>query len=201
MSDRDKMLFFVTITGCGLFGYYIGRSHISNLFSASYPAIILVASAAERLRGRGWLILRFAAVFLLFFVSLHGINSCRKLAGVSLGQRTFQVYFNQLCANVSKQLPPNKKLLYSGHLEAMIAVETGAKAPFSHSAMEEIFWKKDCLNYVKNTGNGYSPALWIINMNWVNRHAPVFMRDLLTEQVRKRLNRSVSPNAMLMFYL
>jgi hypothetical protein len=195
------MLFFVTVTGCGLFGYYIGRSHIGNLFSASYPAIILVASAAERLRGRGWLILRFAAAFLLFFVSLHGINSCRKLAAVSLDQKTFQVYFNQVCANVSKQLPPSKKLLYSGHLEAMIAVETGAKAPFSHPAMEEIFWKKDCLNYVKNTGHGYSPALWIINMNWVNRHAPAFMRDLLTEQVRKRLNRSVSPNAMLMFYL
>ena len=201
ISDREKMLFFITITGCGLLGYYIGRSHISNLFSASYPAIILAAAAAERLRGKAWYVMRFASVFLLFFISLHGINACRKLTSVSPDQRVFQIYFNRLCDNVKKRLPNSKKMLYSGQLEAMIAVEIGAKAPFSHPALEEIFWKKDCLDYIKNTRKGQFPALWIINMNWVNRHAPAFMRDLITEQVRKRLNAPVPSNAMLMFYL
>ena len=201
MSDRDKLLFFITVTGCGLLGYYIGRSHTSNLFSASYPAIILVAAAAERLRSKAWRIMRFAAVFLLFFISLHGISSSRKLFAVSPDQRAFQVYFSRLCDQVKKQLPASGKLLYTGHLEALIAVEAGARSPFSHPALEEIFWKKDCLNYVEALNRGDSQALWIISMNWVNRHAPVFMRELLISEVRKRLTHPVSPNAMLLFYL
>ncbi len=202
VSEKDKLLFFITITGCGLLGYYIGRSYEGNLFSVSYPAIILVASAAGRLRSDSWRIMRFAAVFLLFFVTFNGINSGRKLFQISADQKMFQIYFNKICGYVRKQLPENKNLLYSGYLEALIAIETGAKAPFAHPALEEMFRKNDSRDYIKNLNTSRSPVLWMINMNWVHsRYAPEFMRKILKEQIEKRLKRAAPPNAMLMFYL
>ncbi|MBE6393807.1 MAG: hypothetical protein E7044_07120 [Lentisphaerae bacterium] len=200
MSDRDKYCLFIALTGCGFLSYYVGRSHFGNLLSASYPAVILLALGAERLREKSYSVLRFAAVFLLLVFSLHSFNAGNKKS-TSAERQMFNVYFNRLCSNFEKQLSPAKLLIYSGYLEALIAVETGAKSPLAHPALEEIFWIKDCQNYSRYLKNSDGKTLWIVNMDYLSKHAPQFLSRELKKHIKSRLRREVPPNAMLMFYL
>ena len=44
---RDDVLFYLSILGLGLFVYYEGRSHVLNLVSVCWPAILVVAILAD----------------------------------------------------------------------------------------------------------------------------------------------------------
>ena len=197
-SGRDLLILFIALYGCGIFSYYVGRSHFGNLLNIMYPAVILTAAAAEKMRNKNWLIMRFAAVFLLVFLSLHGVNVCRKLFGTNNEQLFYQRYFNRLCGDVEKKLPENHRLLYSGYQESLLAVELGAKALFPHPSLEESLLKKDCQMYAEHVGNPQHDALWIINMKYVNNDVPPMLRRLLLEQIRQRVPGNIPGNAMLM---
>ena len=201
MSDLDGFILFTTLLGCGLFSYYLGRSHDGNLPSVSYPAVILLAAAAERLRDRSWKIMRFTAVFLLFFITFKGVNSCRNLSDTTLEQRIFMEYFNKLCSDIENHLSADKKLFFTGYNESMIAVETGAKAPFCHPAVEELFRLKECRKYCAFPGSPTAAAIWAADMNCINSTMPQYSANILREIIKKRIGQNIPPNAMLMFKL
>ena len=200
-SGRDALILFIALYGCGIFSYYAGRSHSGNLLNIMYPAVILTAAAAEKIRNRNWYIMRFAAIFLLICISLRGVNVCRKLFETNNEQLFYQRYFNRLCGDVEKKLPENRRLLYSGYQESLLAVELGAKALFPHPSLEESVLKKDCSDYGKYIRCPEYDALWTVNMKYVNKDAPPMLRRLLLEQIKLRMPGNIPDNAMLMFHI
>ena len=49
-SDKEtNTLVLVFVLGIGLFGYYVGRSHDLNLIGPSWPAVLLLTIATDRL--------------------------------------------------------------------------------------------------------------------------------------------------------
>ena len=166
-----------------------------------YPAVILTAAAAEKMRNRNWYIMRFAAVFLIACISLRGVNVCRKLFETNNEQLFYQRYFNRLCGDIEKKLPENKRLLHSGYQESLLAVELGAKALFPHPSLEETVLKKDCSDYGKKLSVPEYDALWTVNMKYVNKDAPPMLRRLLLEQIKLRMPGNIPDNAMLMFHI
>jgi hypothetical protein len=47
-AKRADLIFFISFLGLGLFLYYEGRSHILNLITVSWPALILAAILSDR---------------------------------------------------------------------------------------------------------------------------------------------------------
>ena len=106
MSDRDKYCLFIALSGCGLLGYYVGRSHFGNLLSSSYPAVILLALGAERMQKNHIVFCAFRPYFCcLFFHFIVSMPEIRKapLPNDKCSMRTSIVYATTLKSNFLPQ--------------------------------------------------------------------------------------------------
>jgi len=68
-SLQDNFIAVLTILGAGLFTYFIGRSHTSNVFHCGYPAVILLTIFADKFCAS------FAKKDLVFFLPKFKIDA------------------------------------------------------------------------------------------------------------------------------
>ena len=201
LSGRDIGMLFTALLGCGLFGYYVGRSHDGNLLPVSYPALILLACGAARMYRPGLTVPRLAAGTLLFLAVFSGLNKTGE-SPVSLRERqNFSRYFKRICDDVEPALSGERRFLFTGALEALIAVETAASPAFAHPAVEELVLKRDCRDYCQRLRTSGRGALWVVNVDYLNRFSPELFRKLVMRELRLRLKRAIPPRALLMLVL
>ncbi len=79
----SDLVFFVSVLGWGLFVYYQGRSHILNLITVSWPALLVATILADRatravtagVLGRVHLVLPVTTLAVLFYCSLPFVSN------------------------------------------------------------------------------------------------------------------------------
>ena len=201
LSGKDIGMLFTALLGCGLFGYYVGRSHDGNLLPVSYPALILLACGAARMYRPGATVPRLAAGTLLFLTVFSGLNRIGENPASLRERQNFSRYFKRLCDDVEPALSGERRFLFTGALEALIAVETAASPAFAHPALEELVLKRDCRNYCQHLRTSGRGALWVVNMDYLNRFSPELFRQLVMEELQLRLKRAIPPRALLMLVL
>lgn len=199
-NQDDALLLFTAVLGFGLAGYYVGRSHINNLYLVCYPAVIICGIACCRIP-RGKLDgIRFTAAVLLMFAGWCGVVNSSRAFRHNPEQKAFGIYSSRLCNNIEKHLPKSKKLVYTGALEALTAIEIGAVPAFSHPAAEEMLFKSDCEKYCHTLEKGGLSCLHIANTGWIQKFSSEFFRKSMLKQLTKQLNAPVPENTVLLFY-
>ena len=199
ISARSGFILFTTLLGCGALSYYVGRSHQNNLLFVSYPCAILLGIAASSLKADK--AFRNAAVFIMVLFAFLGFFNTDLFNSENRERNFFKGYFNRLVTDVEKQLDDNRYLIYTGPLEALIAIELNAKPAFAHHAIEEIVFKKDCVEYAAKIEHSPNNTLWVINYDFLNRHTPESLKEPVKQLLRKRLGVKDIPNAMFMLRL
>lgn len=186
LTEKESVILFVSLLGCGLFGYYVGRSHLNNLWNVMYPAVILIALVADRLRSKNCIVLKTLIAFILIFFAGTGIaaSACRK--SDSATKEKFSQFFNKLCSDLEKITIQEKRIIYCGPWEAQIAIAIGTAPAFAHPAIEEMLYKSDIENYCKNISSS-KEMFFIVNLNYINKLAPDFLKNKIISELQTKV--------------
>ncbi len=200
LTGKGGVILFTALAGCGLFGYYAGRSHLNNLWLVIYPAVILMAWCAERLNSRKHIALKAFFAFFLFFFMGWGVAGAVCVKADETPSEKFTQFFNRLCGDLEKITAREKRVVYCGPWEALIAIETKAVPAFSYPALEELIFKKDVVDYCENI-NSSKGAFWVVNMSYINKLAPEFLKSRVIRTVYSKIKRAPGKNEMLILRL
>ncbi|MFH1541826.1 MAG: hypothetical protein ABIE84_01905 [bacterium] len=151
-SERQKnieMIFYLSLTGLGLFVYYLGRSHILNLFPISYPAIILITLFADQLSSSKEFrhITRAIILFLIlsaFFTIISVPFTLRIIyarSRLSLGEGSSSIMSN--IALLRTNFSPDKEPLILSQLSGLYYLAAKTKSPLDVPSPQELLLKKD----------------------------------------------------------
>ncbi len=200
LTEKESVILFVALLGCGLFGYYTGRSHLSNLWHVMYPVVILIALAADRLHSKNSALIKTLLTLILIFFAGTGItaSACRK--SDSAAKEKFSLFFNKLCSDLEKITTQEKRIIYCGPWEAQIAIATGTAPAFAHPALEEMLYKSDIENYSENISRCRGVFLFV-NLNYINKMAPDYLKNKIISELQTKVKHIPSGGKLMVLKL
>jgi hypothetical protein len=161
----------LTLLGIGIFTYFIGRSHNSNIFHTSYPALMLLAIFADKFCAKfirqnfvfflpkiksEALFLGFPLIFLCYFSAvgffqIYNNKSMRENFIVQKFKSDPNPYWIKQIEFIKNRIPESTEktprsdilILQSNNLDYYFALELRAKFPLNYANLLHMFYKKE----------------------------------------------------------
>ena len=170
-SMQNHFILVLTLLGIGIFTYFIGRSHNSNIFHTSYPALMLLAIFADKfcatftrqnfvlflpkIKSEA-LFLGFPLVFLCYFsaVSFFQIYNNKAMRENFISQKFKpdpDLYWIKQIEFIKNRIPKSAEktprsdilILQNNNLDYYFALEMRAKFPLNYANLLHMFYKKE----------------------------------------------------------
>ena len=170
-SLQNHFILVLTLLGIGIFTYFIGRSHNSNIFHTSYPALMLLAIFADKFCAKFTrqnfvfflpkikseaLFLGFPLVFLCYFSAvgffqIYNNKSMRENFIVQKFKSDPNPYWIKQIEFIKNRIPESTQktprsdilILQNNNLDYYFALELRAKFPLNYANLLHMFYKKE----------------------------------------------------------
>lgn len=160
-SRRSDLIFYLSLLGLGLFIYYEGRSHVLNLISVCWPALMLVAILADRtlravnakLGSSMNVALYIAALAILAFCSEPLLASSGRMMSSALNRYEHRHNVDdQLVARelsfIRKHSRADEECLIFSRRQGIYYAETGLSSPIRGPGITEMILQRDLDDFV-----------------------------------------------------
>jgi hypothetical protein len=170
-SLQNHFILVLTLLGIGIFTYYIGRSHNSNLFHIGYPALMLLGIFADKFCAKFTrknfvfflpkikseaLFFGFPLMFLCYFsaVSFFQIYNNKSMRENFISQKFKpdpDLYWIKQVDFIKKRIPASEEktprsdilILQNNNLDYYFALKLRARFPLNYINLNHMFYKEE----------------------------------------------------------
>lgn len=173
-SIRADIIFYLSLLGLGLFVYYQGRSHVLNLFSVCWPALMIIAITAEstlkRIRQRTLPLTEIwspitAVTLLLMCTTTFITHVPRMVREMQYRFATRHVIMQPFIANelafIKQHASSKHECLILSQRQGIYYAESGLASPIKGPGIIETFLKLDERRLVNQLFDGHIDCIFL----------------------------------------
>lgn len=214
-SLQNHFILVLTLLGIGIFTYFIGRSHNSNLFHTSYPALMLLAIFSDKFCAKFTrknfvfflpkikseaLLLGFPLIFLCYFsaVSFFEIYNNKSMRENFIAQKFKSdpdLYWIKQVDFIKQRIPASEEktprsdilILQNNNLDYYFALELNARFPLNSANLLHMFYKEEYAELLEEILA--KREKWVIWSQENSKEASVFSPEEMSE-IRELLQKN-----------